>query len=776
MQTDGGSYVGASVPRLEDPRFLTGTGGYVGDLQRHAMLHAHVVRSPHAHARIVSIDSRTARARPGVEAVLTFADLAAGSGPIPIRLTPLSSLLEFLQWPLAHDRVRYVGEPVAVVVAHSRYAAEDAAELVDVVYEPLPAVVHGRAALEPGAPVLHDGPGTNLAAEFNMVVGDVDAAFVAPDLVIRERFKIQRHTANPLETRGLMAEFDRGRGILTVWGPTKVPHFNRTVLSELLGIGEHLLHFVEADVGGGFGVRGEFYPEDFLIPLLAMRVGRPVQWIEDRQEHLQAANHSREQEHDVEIAVLRDGTICGLRDRIINDMGAYIRTHGATVPTLTASMLPGPYLIPNYRCEVRCAVTNKTPAGTYRGPGRFEAAFVRERLIDLVARRLDLDPADVRRRNFIPSTRMPYDTGLNALGTHVVYDSGDYARLFEHALAAVDYPALRAELRRARAAGRAVGVGLGYFVEKSGLGPWEYARVEVDPSGQVVVYTGLASVGQGMETSLAQVCADALSVDYHAISVRHGDTDTVPYGMGAFASRGAVLASNAVLLAAQAVKDKALQVAAQLLEVTPDDLELTGGEVRVRGAPGRGLSLGAVARALRPTPALAGGWSPGLSAERFYEVDHMAYPYGVHVVVLEVDRETGTIELQRYLVAYDVGKAINPMLVRGQIVGGVAQGIGGSLLEELAYDESGQLLSATFMDYLLPTATDVPKVEVLLCEDAPSPLNPMGVKGSGEGGVVGSPAAIANAVADALGVEVCELPLTPERVRALARRASPARS
>ncbi|MCA1645221.1 MAG: xanthine dehydrogenase family protein molybdopterin-binding subunit, partial [Chloroflexi bacterium] len=639
MQTDshapsvsrnGGRYVGASVPRLEDPRFLTGAGRYVGDLQRHGLLHAHLLRSPHAHARVASIDTQAARAQPGVEAVLTFDDLAEGGGPIPIRLSPLSSLREFLQWPLAHDRVRYVGEPVAVVVAHSRYTAEDAAELVEVVYEPLPAVVYGRAALEPGAPVLHDKPGTNLAAEFSMVVGDVDTAFADADVVIRERFKIQRHTANPIETRGLMAEFDRGRGILTVWGATKVPHFNRAVLAELLGIGEHQIHFVEGDVGGGFGVRGEFYPEDFLIPLLALRIGRPVQWIEDRQEHLQAANHSREQEHDVEIAVRGDGTICGLRDRIVNDMGAYIRTHGATVPTLTASMLPGPYVIPNYRCEVRCVLTNKTPAGTYRGPGRFEAAFVRERLIDLVARRLELDPADVRRRNFIPSTRMPYDTGLNALGTHIVYDSGNYAALFEQALAAVDYPALRADLRRARALGRSVGVGLGYFVEKSGLGPWEYARVEVDPSGQVVVYSGLASVGQGMETSLAQVCADALSVDYRAISVRHGDSDTVPYGMGAFASRGAVLASNAVRLAAQAVKDKALEVAAQLLEVSLDDLELASGGVRVRGAPERGLGLGAVAQALRPTRALAGGWLPGLSAERFYEVDHMAYPYGVH--------------------------------------------------------------------------------------------------------------------------------------------------
>jgi aerobic carbon-monoxide dehydrogenase large subunit len=773
-------HVGRSLKRKEDLRLLTGRGRYVADVILPHMLHAVIVRSPYAHARIAGIHTEAARGAAGVAAVVTFADVAALAKPIPMRLSPLEELQRFLQYPLAGDKVRYVGEPVAVVVAGSRYAAEDAAELLAVDYEPLPALVDGRAALEPGAPLLHEAVGTNVAAQFTVAVGDIDAAFAAADLVLCERLRVQRHSGVPLETRGLVADFDAGRGLLTVWGPTKVPHFNRAVLADLLDLPEHHIHFIEPDVGGGFGVRGEFYPEDFLIPLLAMRLGRPVQWIEDRHEHFLATNHSREQQHELELAVRADGTILGLRDRVVNDMGAYIRTHGATVPQLTAAMLPGPYLMATYRCEVVCVLTNKTPTGTYRGPGRFEATFVRERMIDAVAHRLHIDPAEVRRRNFIPAARMPYDVGVNALGTHVAYDSGDYAGLFEKALAAVDYRGLQAERDAARAAGRAVGIGIGFVVEKSGLGPWEYTRIEVDRSGKVFVYSGLASVGQGVETVLAQVCADELGIRYEDITVFHGDTDLVAHGAGAFASRGTVLGSNATLRAARILKERIRQAAAQELEVDPADLELSGGRVYVRGARARGLSLGDVARAValgRVRPASVAqdvattSVMPRLSAEAFFEVDHMTYPYGVHLALVEVDRETGVIAIKRYLIAYDVGRAINPMLVEGQIVGGAAQGIGGSLLEELAYDAAGQLLTASFMDYLLPTAMDMPRrVEVLLLEDAPSPLNPLGLKGAGEGGVVGCPAAIANAVVDALGAEVYELPLTPERVRDLARR------
>jgi aerobic carbon-monoxide dehydrogenase large subunit len=774
------AYIGRSLPRKEDRRLVTGRGRYVADVRRPDMLHAAVVRSRYGHARITGLRADAALRLPGVEAVLTFADFATTAKPIPMRLQPLPSLGAFLQYPLAQDTVRYVGEPIAVVVATSRYLAEDAAELVEVDYEPLEAVVDARAALEPGAPVLHEASGTNLAAEFEVVVGDVDAALASADLVLRERFKVQRHSAIPLETRGLVAEYDAGREVLTVWGPTKVVHFNRTLLADLLGLAEQQIHFVEPDVGGGFGVRGEFYPEDFVIPLLAMRLRRPVQWVEDRQEHFLASNHSREQQHELEIAVRADGTILGLRDRVLNDMGGYIRTHGATVPTLTSAMLPGPYLVPNYRCDVRCVLTNKTPTGTYRGPGRFEAAFVRERTIDLVAHRLGLDPAEVRRRNFIPPERMPYDVGADALGTRVEYDSGDYAGLFAKALAAVDYPRLRAEQAAARRQGRAVGIGLGYFVEKSGLGPWEYARVDVDRSGRVFVYSGVASVGQGMETSLAQVCADELGVRFEDVTVRHGDTDLVPHGVGAFASRGAVLGSNATRLAARDVRQKILRAAAQQFEVAVEDLELRHGYVSIRGLPDRRIALAEITRGAALGRAAGAGFTPEvvttslmpqLSAEAFFETDHMVYPYGLHVVVLEVDRETGQVHITRYLIAYDIGRAINPMLIDGQIVGGSAQGIGGSLLEELAYDQSGQLLNASFMDYLLPTALEMPeRVEVLLLEDAPSPLNPLGIKGAGEGGLVGAPAAIANAIVDALGVEVFELPLRPERVRALARR------
>ena len=758
----GGS-IGQPAWRKEDPRLVTGRGQFVGDLKLPGMLEAVILRSRHAHARLVSVDATRAAALPGAALVLTGAELDHRTTLIPMRLQPLPSLSAFLQSPLASGTVRYVGEPIAVIVATNRYLAEDAAELVQVSYEPLPAVVDARLALDVDAPVLHRHAGTNLAAEFSVVVGDVDAAIAGADLVLREHFSIQRHAAIPLETRGLVAAVDGGDGRLTVWGPTKVVHFNRSILARLLGIDEAAIRFVEMDVGGGFGARGEFYPEDFLVPYVALRLGRPVRWIEDRQEHFLSANHSREQHHEVELAVRADGTLLGLRDRLVNDMGAYVRTHGATVPTLSAAMLPGPYLVPNYRCDVRCVLTNTTPTGTYRAPGRFEAAFVRERLVDMVARQLRLDPAEVRRRNFIPSERMPYDVGADALGTRVEYDSGDFGHLFDRALDAVGYQGLRTEQAEARAAGRAVGVGLGFFVEKSGLGPWEYARAELTTAGGVAVFSGLASLGQGAETALAQIAADELSIDYDAVTVHHGDTDLVPRGGGAFASRGTVMGGSALLLAARSLKARVLEEASRQLEVSPADLELSDGRVGVRGAFERSLSLAQLA---------AGGSTP-LAAEATFETDHMAYPYGLHVALVEVDQETGVLWLRRYLAAYDVGRAINPTLVEGQLVGGLAQGIGGTLLEELRYDEAGQLLTASFMDYLLPSASEMPAhVRVLITEDAPSPLNPLGVKGAGEGGVVGAPAAIANAVVDALGVEVRELPLTPERIRALASQAS----
>jgi CO/xanthine dehydrogenase Mo-binding subunit len=548
------------------------------------------------------------------------------------------------------------------------------------------------------------------------------------------------------------------------------------VLADLLGHPEHLIHFVELEVGGGFGVRGEFYPEDFLVPWAAMRLRRPVQWIEDRREHLMAANHSRQQWHDTEIGFDRDGRIVALIDRFIVDMGAWLRTHGVVVPELTAALLPGPYRVPHYTSEGRCVLTNKTPTGTYRGPGRFEGTFVRERLMDIAAARLGIDPLELRRRNFIAPHEMPYDVGGATLSQHTVYDCGDYASALDHALEAIGYAASRAAQADARRQGRHVGIGVASMVEKAGLGPWEYARVEVDATGHVVVYSGVASVGQGIETTLAQVCADELNVSPESITVVHGDSARVPFGVGGFASRGASVALPAALEAARKVRAKMLLVAASLLEAAAEDLVLEGGAVHVRGVPDRKLSFRELARAAVPGPP---GMEPGLYAAHFFEAPRMTYPYGTHAAMVEVDPETGEVDILRYALSYDIGKAVNPMIVDGQLVGALAQGIGGALFEELVYDDEGQLLTLTFMDYLLPTAMEMPETTVIrILEETPTPLNPLGVKGAGEGGSSGCGGAIANAVADALGplgIQITSLPLSPDRLLALIRDARGAR-
>jgi len=770
-------YVGQSLKRREDERLLLGGRCYVGDMWRPGMLHAAILRSPHAHARIARLETGVVRRAPGVAEVITYRDAPELARPIPMRMSERETMNRFLQRPLADGKVRYAGEPVAVVLAESRYLAEDALELIEVDYEPLPVVTDTRAAGEPGAPLLFEEQGTNVATTYTISYGDVGEAVREADLVLRETFKIQRHTAVPMETRGLVAEWDPNRAILTVWGMTKVPFFNRSVVAEHLGLPEHSVHFVQTDVGGAFGVRGELYPEDFLVPLMAMRARRPVKWIEDRREHLHAANHSRQQHHEVVLALRKDGAILGVHDRFWFDMGAYVRTHGATVPNNTAGYIPGPYQIPHYRAEVTCVVTNKTPAGTYRGPGRFEANFVRERLVDMAARALGMDPAEIRRRNFIPAEAMPYEVGTTTLARSVVYDNGDFPRLFSRALEQFGYAALREEQARALKEGRYLGIGIAYVIEKTGLGPWECARVKVDPSGKVGVITGVPSVGQGVETVFAQVCADALGVAYEDVTVRWGDTDLLPDGGGAFASRGTVMGGSAVFQAARRVREKVLAVAARELEAHPGDLELRDGRVHVKGVADRALSLREVARAAAPTRALKAGAEPGLEAIEFYQQDKMTYGNGAHLVLVEVDPETGGVHILRYLVDYDVGRAINPRLVNGQIVGGIAQGLGSALMEELAYDEHGQLTTGSLMDYLLPTSAEVPPIDVHMGEEHPSTLNPLGVKGVGEDGLVAAGPAIANAVADALlplGVSVTALPLSPGHLRDLIRAAAPA--
>ncbi len=765
------AYIGARLKRKEDLRLLRGIGKFVGDIRLVGMQHAAILRSPYAHARILRIDTEAARRTNGVVGVVTYADMA-NVGTIPMRTGNVEGLERAQQYPLARDKVRYVGEPVAVVVAETRYLAEDAVELVDVEYEPLEAVVDPVAAAEPRAPVLHDNVPDNVPGHFVVDIGDVDRAMAEADDIIEEKFFVQRHAAVPLETRGLVAEFDEGRGVLSVWGPTKVIHTNRIILSELLGMPQSCIHLMEPDVGGGFGARGEFYPEDFAIPFVAKHLKQPVCWIEDRSENLKATNHSREQQHYLKVAVKRDGTILGVEDKLYFNMGAYTRTHGA-VPAISGSaMLRGPYKIANYRADVFCILTNKTPAGTYRSPGRYEAAFVRERMIDIVARRLGLDPADVRRRNFIQPHEMPYDCGSHKYHD-VVYDTGNYPGLLEKVLAKVGYPELKASSGKARREGRAVGVGIACFVETSGLGPWEYARVEVDPTGIVVVYAGCASLGQGVETVLSQIAADALNVSPEEVMVVHGDTNLVPFGMGSNASRTTVTAGSAVFRAALKVKEKLFQLAAGAFEIGPGDLQLVNGRVAVRGAPERSMTFAQLALLAAPHSALKGGIQPGISETDFFAAPRRTFPFGVHVAQVEVDPETGLVQILKYLVSEDIGRAVNPMLVEGQMVGGFAQGLGGALLEEFVFNSDGQPLATSFMDYLLPTAMDVPLVELLSVEECLSPSNPLGVKGAGEGGIVAVGGAMANAVSDALGTEVTLLPMKPEYVRHLARPGVP---
>ena len=529
----------------------------------------------------------------------------------------------------------------------------------------------------------------------------------------------------------------------------------------------------EGHVGGGFGIRGELYPEDVLVCLAALRLGRPVKWIEDRREHLIAANHSRQQRHRVQAAVDADGRILAIDDEFFHDQGGYVRTHAATVPDLTAAMLPGPYRVPAYRALGHVRLTNKTPGGTYRAPGRFESTFVRERLMDAIAARVGIDRVEVRRRNLIAKEAMPYTRPLGTLGTEIVLDSGDYAGLLDKALSRVKWSELGDELRRRRAGGECVGAGLAIFVEKSGLGPYDGVRVSVDASGLVEVVTGAASLGQGVETVVAQICADALGVDYRRVRVVHGRTDRIAFGMGAFASRVTVMTGEATRIAAAEVRAKAIDVAAELLQQSADALDVVAGRVVRAGAvAGPSMTLGEIAKALEPASKLRGARAPGLAAEGWFYSDHMNYPYGVHIAVAKVDRDTGGVTIERYLLAYDVGRAVNPMLVEGQLAGGFAQGVGGTLLEEFLYDERGEPLSVNFADYLMPTAREVPALDVLITEDAPSPLNPLGLKGAGEGGINAVGAAIAAAIDDAVGIPgaITRLPVTPQRLRDILKR------
>ncbi len=756
--------IGQSVRRLEDQPLLRGEGRFVADINLPHQLHMRIVRSHVSHGTIESIDVSDALDVPGVAAVWTGLDVA-DIDPIDFRQVGADQMVPYRQPILAQDRVRYVGEPVAAVFAADPYIAEDGAEAVVVEVLELAPVLDAAGALGD-----FDGRLDTEAYVFTEQTGDAEAAFARAEHVLEAEFSVGRHTGVPLECRGALAVHHRTTGTLEFLGAAKVPFQNRDALARMLGLAPSGVVLREAHVGGGFGVRGELYPEDVLVALAALRLGRPVKWIEDRQEHLVAANHSRDQHYRLRVATDASGVVEGLEVEFVSDQGAYVRTHGATVATLAAAMLPGPYRIPNYRVTGRVRLSNKTPAGTYRAPGRYESTFVRERALDAVAAELGIDRAEIRRRNLIGSEEMPFERGVDALGTPVVYDSGKYEMMLDRVMAHIDYPGLTESLAERRAAGELVGLGLGFFVEKSGLGPFAGSRIEVDPSGWVTVTTGEASVGQGFETVMAQICSETLAVDLDKVSVVHGQTDQMSYGMGAFASRATVMAGTATHTASIALRRRAVEVAAEMLEASPDDLELVDGAVRVAGSPAQAVSLGAIASALGPASPYVQD-RPGLVTEEWYTTSHMNYPYGLHAGVVVLDPDTGSVGIERYVIAYDIGRTINPMLVEGQIVGGAAQGFGGALFEDFSYDEIGQPLVTTFMDYLMPTAAEMPEVEILLSEDAPSPLNPLGVKGAGEGGTNACGAVIASAVDDGLGRPgaVTSLPITPERLHALCR-------
>lgn len=749
-------FIGRSVPRLEDRPLLTGQGRFAADVNFLGQWAMRVVRSPIAHGRLKGIDTSAALAMPGVHAVWTFADVAH-IPPIPFRLTGLVELEPYQQRVLANDYVRYVGEPVAVVFADDAYIAEDAAEAVELDIEPLTPVMHATAEPGPFDETKNTEPSVIVKS-----YGDVEAAFRQADSIVTLELSVGRHSGVPLETRGAIGFYNEALRRLEMHGAAKVPHWNRDTIGRMLGRTRDDFQLFEGHVGGGFGIRGEIYPEDVIVCAAALHFKKPIKWIEDRREHLISANHSRQQTHRIRAAIDRQGRILAIDDEFFHDNGAYMRTHAATVPDLAAAMLPGPYRVPTYRATGHIRLTNKTPCGTYRAPGRYESTFVRERLLDAIAANVGVDKVEIRKRNLLPKSAMPYALNLETLGTHIVYDSGDYALLLDKALERTGWAKLQKDIVKRRGNGELVGAGVAMFVEKSGLGPFDDVRLEVKPDGGIELVTGSASVGQGIETAMAQICAETLGVDYANINVVHGQTDRIGRGLGAFASRVTVMTGEATRRVSERLRTKALTLAAELMQADAAELDIVDGDIVREGGAGPSMKLADLAKA-----------KPGeLVAEDSFESKHMVYPYGVHVAAVRIDAETGGVTIEKYVMAYDVGRAVNPTLVEGQIAGGLAQGIGGALYEEFLYDEGGEPLSVTFADYLMPTAREVPVSSILITEDAPSPLNPLGLKGAGEGGTNPVGAAIASAIDDALQRPgaILTLPVTPQRLRAICRK------
>jgi aerobic carbon-monoxide dehydrogenase large subunit len=754
-------YVGARVKRIEDPKLIRGEGQYVDDLTLSGMLHAAFVRSPHAHARIVRVDLAPARALPGVAGAFAAGDLAEIQKPLPA--LSVGDMLTVAHLPLASGEVHYAGQPVAVVVADDPYAAYDAAARVSVEYAPLPAVVDlDRAAA--GAPYVHQSLGTNVAYRQSMDEGDVEAAFRQAPVVVRQRMVNQRLAPVSLEPRGTMAMYDgsMGQGILTVWTSTQEAHAIRDGIAQTIGLETRRIRVITPDVGGGFGAKLNTYPEDAVIAHLARRLGRPVKWIESRRENMLTTTHGRAQVADLEVAAERDGRLRGLRMRLLADLGGELIYLTAIIPTLTPLMIQGPYKIPAIHTELLALYTNTCPTGAYRGAGRPEATYYLERVMDLVARETGVDPAEVRRRNFISPSAFPYKTLTGA-----TYDSGEYAKPLDEALRLSDYRGLRQRQAEARREGRLLGIGVSSYVEICGFGPWEMGTVRMNPDATVTVITGTSPHGQGDATGFAQIVADALGVTPEQVTVVHGDTLMVQFGGGTSGSRSMSLGGSAVYLASLEVREQILGIASNMLEAAKSDLVLEDGGVTVRGAPARGVALAAVAKAAYAAKHLPEGQSPGLEATNRFKSEGTTFPFGSHVCVAEIDADTGQVRLDRYVCVDDCGRVINPLLVDGQIHGGVAQGAAQALLEYAAYDENGQMLTAALSEYAVPKAHHLPRVERGRSV-TPTPRNPLGAKGIGEAATIGSTPCVVNAVIDALshlGVRHLDMPLTPERVR-----------
>ena len=770
-----GTLIGARTPRVEDARLLRGGGRFLDDIVVPGALEAVFFRSPVAHGLIRKIDVAAARALPDVRAVLTYDDLRPllTSDRIPLALPAAGIRFDVDPFVLARKEVCYAGEPIALIVATSRRVAEDAAALIEIDIEPLPAVGDPVAGLDPGSPKARLDCPDNFVAKTGVDYGDIDHAFAAAAHVLRERFRLGKGGGFSIEPRGVVARYDPLEDRLTVWDSTQMPHRARAVLATCLGLSEQQTRVVAPDVGGGFGPKAVFHPEELAIPAAAMLLKQPVKWVEDRFESFTATVAERDQDWDMEAAFDAEGRLLGIRGRLCYDHGAST-PYGIALPFNASTNMIGPYILPAFRVSIELCLTNKTPAAPTRGAGRPQGAYVMERLLDAMARKLGVPRDEIRRRNLIPADRMPYPIPVKQRdGSLMTYDSGDYPECQRRALAAAgwrDFPARQAAALRE---GRHIGLGLCNYVEGTGRGPFESASVRVNPSGQIVVTTGATAQGQGVHTMLAQIVGGELGVAPETILVQSGDTQTSPLGLGAFASRQAVTAGNAAKAAAVLVARKAKAAAAHLLEASPDDLELVDGAVRVRGVPGHRKTLTEIARSLAGAAgfSLPGGMAPGLAAASDFLTAGLTYTNGTHLAEVEADPETGAVKILRYVVVHDCGTMINPMMVEGQIAGGVVHGIGMTLFEWMRYDEMAQPLTATFVDYLLPTSDVAPRIEIHHME-SPTPLNLLGVKGAAESGVIGAPATIVSAIEDALApfnVVIRDLPLTPAKLRALVR-------